>query len=308
MLRRTPRPADRSTGPEAGWAPDISLVDMRAQPGMERARALRRCRRAPPRMGGPAAGSARAGPPRSGKTSSVVVPNVLAAPGPVLTTSTKPDVMEATLASRAQYGRVLAAGPDWHGAGTAGGEPDQVVTGAGQSFLGRGAGYSQGDDGDRTTTGDLWRERSLDRTCRGVAGADVPCCGCCRLWHDRGARLALRHDLHTPMAVLARHDGNAASLAIDVLAGIADTEEREKGAASFRPPPARWPPTVRHGRYSWPSTRTLTPTNSPTARARSTSARRPGTKHLWRRSWWPSWNRCAPPLTGQRPPGPCACR
>jgi type IV secretory pathway TraG/TraD family ATPase VirD4 len=37
------------------------------------------------------------GPPRSGKTSSLVVPNVLAAPGPVLVTSTKTDVLEATL-------------------------------------------------------------------------------------------------------------------------------------------------------------------------------------------------------------------
>ncbi|HAM02223.1 MAG TPA: hypothetical protein DCQ30_08365, partial [Acidimicrobiaceae bacterium] len=37
------------------------------------------------------------GPPRSGKTSSLVVPTVLAAGGPVVSTSTKPDVLEATL-------------------------------------------------------------------------------------------------------------------------------------------------------------------------------------------------------------------
>ncbi len=44
------------------------------------------------------------GPPRSGKTSSLVIPNVLAAEGPVVSTSTKPDVMEATAAWRSRGG------------------------------------------------------------------------------------------------------------------------------------------------------------------------------------------------------------
>jgi len=45
------------------------------------------------------------GPPRSGKTTTLVIPNVLAAWGPVLTTSTKPDVMAATVAYRRRRGR-----------------------------------------------------------------------------------------------------------------------------------------------------------------------------------------------------------
>jgi type IV secretory pathway TraG/TraD family ATPase VirD4 len=40
------------------------------------------------------------GPPRSGKTSSLVIPNILLADGPVVSTSTKPDVMRATAATR----------------------------------------------------------------------------------------------------------------------------------------------------------------------------------------------------------------
>ncbi len=44
------------------------------------------------------------GPSRSGKTTCLVVPNVLAAPGAVVSTSTKGDVMEATAASRARVG------------------------------------------------------------------------------------------------------------------------------------------------------------------------------------------------------------
>jgi hypothetical protein len=51
------------------------------------------------------------GPPRSGKTSSLVVPNVLAAPGPVVVTSTKPDVLRATLASRLEVGRCWVMDP-----------------------------------------------------------------------------------------------------------------------------------------------------------------------------------------------------
>jgi type IV secretory pathway TraG/TraD family ATPase VirD4 len=44
------------------------------------------------------------GPPRSGKTSSLVIPNILLSEGPVLSTSTKPDVMQATAPSRCGEG------------------------------------------------------------------------------------------------------------------------------------------------------------------------------------------------------------
>ena len=37
------------------------------------------------------------GPPRSGKTSTFIVPNVIATGGPVVSTSTKPDVLDATV-------------------------------------------------------------------------------------------------------------------------------------------------------------------------------------------------------------------
>ena len=45
------------------------------------------------------------GPPRSGKTSSLIIPNVLAANGPVVSTSTKPDVLDATVGARSTLGR-----------------------------------------------------------------------------------------------------------------------------------------------------------------------------------------------------------
>lgn len=51
------------------------------------------------------------GPPRSGKSSGLVVPNVLAAPGPVVSTSTKPDVLAATLPVRRRLGRCWLLDP-----------------------------------------------------------------------------------------------------------------------------------------------------------------------------------------------------
>jgi type IV secretion system protein VirD4 len=51
------------------------------------------------------------GPPRSGKTSSLIVPNVLASNGPVVSTSTKPDVLDATVAARSRLGRCYLFDP-----------------------------------------------------------------------------------------------------------------------------------------------------------------------------------------------------
>jgi type IV secretory pathway TraG/TraD family ATPase VirD4 len=46
------------------------------------------------------------GPPRSGKTSDVITPAVLAHAGPTIVTSTQPDVTRATARARARDGRV----------------------------------------------------------------------------------------------------------------------------------------------------------------------------------------------------------
>ena len=51
------------------------------------------------------------GPPRSGKTSGLVIPNVLNAPGAVVSTSTKPDVFEFTMYRRWVLGNVFVFDP-----------------------------------------------------------------------------------------------------------------------------------------------------------------------------------------------------
>jgi type IV secretion system protein VirD4 len=62
------------------------------------------------------------GPPRSGKTSAVMIPALLSAPGPAVSTSTKQDVMQATRKARAELGQVWLFDP----AGTEGELPDGV--------------------------------------------------------------------------------------------------------------------------------------------------------------------------------------
>jgi type IV secretory pathway TraG/TraD family ATPase VirD4 len=52
------------------------------------------------------------GPPRSDKTAGVLIPLIISAPGPVVSTSTKDDVLRATGLARARLGTVWHFGPD----------------------------------------------------------------------------------------------------------------------------------------------------------------------------------------------------
>jgi type IV secretion system protein VirD4 len=51
------------------------------------------------------------GPPRSGKTSGVIIPTLIAHTGPAVSTSTKPDVAQATVRARARQGRAWVFDP-----------------------------------------------------------------------------------------------------------------------------------------------------------------------------------------------------
>jgi len=46
------------------------------------------------------------GPPRRGKTTAVIIPTILSASGPLLSTATKPEVMEATMRARSEIGEL----------------------------------------------------------------------------------------------------------------------------------------------------------------------------------------------------------
>jgi type IV secretory pathway TraG/TraD family ATPase VirD4 len=64
-----------------------------------------------PISAGPEASVLVVGPPRSGKTSGLVIPNVLNAPGAVVSTSTKPDVFEFSMYRRWVLGNVFVFDP-----------------------------------------------------------------------------------------------------------------------------------------------------------------------------------------------------
>jgi type IV secretory pathway TraG/TraD family ATPase VirD4 len=170
------------------------------------------------------------GPPRSGKTSGVVIPALLACPGACVSTSTKLDVLQATLPARQRSGEVWLFDPTGEHAGTsvdgvrrlswspvaAAGSWDQALVMARAMTLaapsvGRGTQHEQ-----------HWSERAgallgpllyaANRSGRPIA--DV-------------LRWVLRHELVEPSDVLEREN---AAVACDVLEGIARTDERERSS------------------------------------------------------------------------------
>ena len=89
------------------------------------------------------------GPPRSGKTSSVIIPAVLAHSGPAIVTSTKPDVARATARVRADEGRVWMFDPTGASRPPAGLEQLRWSPVTSALHLGRGGRDGQGDDRKR---------------------------------------------------------------------------------------------------------------------------------------------------------------
>jgi type IV secretion system protein VirD4 len=168
------------------------------------------------------------GPPRSGKTSTVVIPAMLAAPGPAVSTATKPDVLAATWRARAELGQVWLFDPS-------GGETElprgirrlswSPVTAASSwdaALLMARAMAACAAPGRGTMNESHWRERSsallapllLAANLGGRPVADV-------------LRWVLRQDLGPAGLALEDHDAHVAG---DVLAGIAKTDDRERSS------------------------------------------------------------------------------
>jgi type IV secretory pathway TraG/TraD family ATPase VirD4 len=164
------------------------------------------------------------GPPRSGKTTALVIPNVLAAPGPVVTTSTKPDVLLATADARTRAGRCWL----WDPSGTV--DPPPGVTRARWSPVPAcrswevalltaramtGASRPGGWGGDTTH----WMERAEALLApllhaAALSGGEV----------RRVVQWVHRRDLGVALGVLG---GKGADLAADILTGLAATDSRE---------------------------------------------------------------------------------
>ena len=169
------------------------------------------------------------GPPRSGKTSGLVVPTVLGAPGAVVSTSTKPDVLRITAGSRKRDGPCFLYDPSGTVEAPAGVERVRwsPVSGCGQwddaLVVARGLVGSARPTGGRNDGGegglDHWSERAqaLLAPVLHAAALDGAELGTVLSWIDRRqAAPALR--------ILERE---AVVIAGDLLAGIAATDARE---------------------------------------------------------------------------------
>lgn len=170
------------------------------------------------------------GPPRSGKTASVIVPSILNAAGPVVSTATKRDVMEATFRSRSRYGRVWMFDPSGREP-----TPDGVLT-----LQWTPVWSARTWDGARATA-EAMVNASAVVMATGGAGAENP------YWTEAAKALLgpmlhaaalsrqsiaevrrwiLHEDYATPSEVLT---ARGAGLAADDLHRVARTEARERG-------------------------------------------------------------------------------
>ena len=106
------------------------------------------------------------GPPRSGKTAAIVIPSILAAPGPVVSTTTKPDVMNVTSRARAEVGQVWLYDPcgeqdPWPaGVRRLSWSPVPAASSWDEALLMARAMASSGGGAKGTTNEQHWRERS----------------------------------------------------------------------------------------------------------------------------------------------------
>jgi type IV secretion system protein VirD4 len=168
------------------------------------------------------------GPPRSGKTSTVVIPSLLAAPGAAVSTATKRDVLDASWRARARFGQVWLF--------DASGEPLELpreirrlrwspVTAAdswdGALLMAR-AMAACTSPGRGTTNEAHWRERSSALLAPLLYAANLSGRPVGEL-----LRWVLRQDLGPAGIVLEDHE---ASVASDVLVGIANTDARERSS------------------------------------------------------------------------------
>ena len=166
------------------------------------------------------------GPPRSGKTSAVIVPGLLAHGGPAVSTSTKPDVLNATAVTRGRRGVIWEFDPcgcserpvgmplRWSPVAAAG-SWDEALMVARAMVIGGGVGAG-------TTDHTHWARRAS-----ALLAPLLHAAACGGLGVDKVVDWVLRHELDEP-GMLLEHEGS--ELGCGVLAGLQRTEGRERSS------------------------------------------------------------------------------
>ena len=167
------------------------------------------------------------GPPRSGKTSAVMIPALMGACGAAISTSTKPDVMNATIHARSEIGDVWlfdpsATEPLPDGARRLSWSPVSAASTWDQALITAKAMTSASRAGAGTTNENHWSERAsalLGPLLYAAQLTDRPI--------EEVLRWTLRQDLAPALEVLADSD---TQIAADVLVGIERTDARERSS------------------------------------------------------------------------------
>jgi type IV secretory pathway TraG/TraD family ATPase VirD4 len=169
------------------------------------------------------------GPSQSGKTSGVIIPTLLRYPGPVVSTSTKPDVLRATMSSRSLRGNVWQFDPTGHAPDVTGVQTlrwsplscsvewDGALLMARAMVDGSGAGAG-------TTDGTHWMKRAQALLAGVLHAAAVG-------GRDMGTVLdwVADHETDEPGAILEQA-GEGSRLAVVTLLGVANVERRERSS------------------------------------------------------------------------------
>ncbi len=168
------------------------------------------------------------GPPRSGKTSALMIPAVIGASGPVIATSTKPEVMRATVATRSEVGQAWLFDPTGAEETLPGGvrclcwSPVAAASSWDEALLMARAMAACTRPGVGTTNEGHWTERAAALLAPLLYAANLT---------DRPIaevlRWTLRQDVREAQRVLADCDSE---IAADVLAGIEQTDSRERSS------------------------------------------------------------------------------
>ena len=165
------------------------------------------------------------GPPRSGKTSALIIPNILAARGAVVTTSTKPDVLDATATARSAVGTCHLFDPTGSVSDRAGvhrlrWSPLPACTSWRTALATARAFVLSGSPGGSShSSGSHWAERAqaLLAPLLHAAAIDGTDMRTVLGWVDRHRAVPAQQILSGPSASIPR----------DLLDGIATTDERE---------------------------------------------------------------------------------